>query len=63
MSTTIEGAIRLTDEREGARKQRERTRARVLEIARAQGGMDDSLEAVLVFLHMEEFQERQGEAS
>lgn len=60
---TIDTAKDLASEKRGAHQQRERTRARVLEIARKQGGMDDSLEAIMVFLHMEELQERQEEVS
>lgn len=56
---TIDTAKALASEKRGAQLQRERTRARVYEIARKQGGMDESLEAILVFLHMEELRERQ----
>lgn len=60
---TIDTAKALASEKRGAQLQRERTRARVYEIAQRQGGMDDSLEAILVHLHMEDLQEREGEAS
>lgn len=59
---TIDTAKALASEKRGAQLQRERTRARVYEIARKQGGMDDSLEAILVHLHMEDLPEKREEA-
>ena len=59
MNTTIEGAMRLADEHNGARKQRDRLRARIREIAKSSDGMNSGLEAVMVYLHLEDMRERQ----